>query len=153
MKVRTLGLAAAAFVASFFLHAPAAHAEAGGFREEMLHRINAFRAAEGRGPVVLDAALDTLASEWAAKLASAGEMKHRSVSNMGSLLSAHGWTAMNENLFMSSQPTAEPSEVIAAWKASSGHRKNLLQANVTKIGLGMAHGAAGTFVVFNGAGG
>jgi uncharacterized protein YkwD len=80
-------------------------------------------------------------------------MKHRSLSNMGSLLSAHGWTAMNENLFMSSQATAAPSEVIAAWKTSSGHRKNLLQSNITRIGLGVGHGSTGTFVVFNGAGG
>ena len=60
MKVRTLGIAAVAFVASFFLHAPAAQAEEGGFREEMFHRINVFRTAEGREPVVLDASLDTL---------------------------------------------------------------------------------------------
>ncbi|SDT87530.1 Cysteine-rich secretory protein family protein [Verrucomicrobium sp. GAS474] len=123
------------------------------FQQEAVRQINGFRASEKRGPVTLDPALNALASEWAAKLAHEGEMEHRSMGNMRTLLSSHGWSALNENLFMSSAPSASPSEVIAAWKESTGHRRNLLQGNITRIGIGTAAGKAGFFVVFNGAGG
>jgi len=155
MKVRSVAGALAIVIGilgAFLSASTSAWADDDSFRQEALAQINAFRAEQGRKPVILDAALDGIASEWAAKLAREGELEHRSRGNLKSLLDAHGWTAMNENLYMSSTPSASPGEVIAAWKGSSGHRRNLLQENITRIGLGTATGQAGFFVVFNGAG-
>ena len=71
---------------------------------------------------------------------------------MGGLLALHGWNALNENLFMSSR-NAPVTQTIEAWKKSPGHRRNLLQENITLIGLGTATSDQGGFyAVFNGAG-
>ncbi|HEY8965844.1 MAG TPA: CAP domain-containing protein [Candidatus Methylacidiphilales bacterium] len=149
MKVRTflagliaLFLAAAAHAADFQTD----------FREEAVRQINAFRAEQRRAPVTLDESLNATAAAWAKRLAGQGSMEHRSRGNLAEVMAAGGWSTINENLFMTSAPSAAPSEAIAAWKGSSGHRRNLLQPNITKIGLGMAKGANGFYVVFNGAG-
>ncbi len=152
MKVRIVAGLVAVFLGVFASATARAADDADAFRQEALAQLNAFRAEQGRGPVTLDPALDGIASEWAAKLAREGELEHRSRGNLKSLLDAHGWRAMNENLYMSSTPSSSPGEVIAAWKGSSGHRRNLLQEDITRIGLGAASGPSGFFVVFNGAG-
>jgi len=64
----------------------------------------------------------------------------------------YGWRAFNENLFMSSANTSVTG-VIEAWKGSPGHRRNLLQGNIDRVGFGIATGDNGWFyAVFNGAG-
>jgi uncharacterized protein YkwD len=122
------------------------------FRAEALKQINAFRQEEGRAPVKLDDNLNALSLEWARQLATDGKLHHRTKADMYQIVATRGWRALNENLFMSSANTSV-TDTIEAWKHSSGHRRNLLQENIGKIGLGIATGDAGGFyAVFNGAG-
>ena len=122
------------------------------FRAEALRQINAFRQEEGLAPVKLSDDLNAVSLEWARKLAHAGSLTHRTHDDMGGLLALHGWNALNENLFMSSR-NAPVTQTIEAWKKSPGHRRNLLQENITLIGLGTATSDQGGFyAVFNGAG-
>ncbi len=147
-----------AWVLAFLLAAPLlAHAQASipgidEFRAEALKQINAFRQEEGRAPVRLDDTLDALSLEWARQLAADRKLHHRTKGDMYQLVASHGWRALNENLFMSSVNTSV-ADTIEAWKHSPGHRRNLLQENIDRIGLGVATGDAGGFyAVFNGAG-
>lgn len=123
------------------------------FRQDTLRWINAFRGAEGRTPVRLDDTLTPLSQEWADLLAHAARLQHRSIANMKEIQGKNGYGAFNENLFMASTAAA-PADVVEAWKNSPGHRKNLLQQNIDRIGLGVAEiPGGGRCVVFNGAGG
>lgn len=146
MKVRLLFLLALLPALAQAAPDPAA------FRLDALRWINAFRAAEGRSQVRLDDALNPVSQEWAAKLAGMGRLQHRSIANMQEIQGVNGYGAFNENLFMTSG-TAAPDDAVEAWKKSPGHRRNLLQQNIDRIGIGVAEGSGGTFVVFNGAGG
>ncbi len=60
------------------------------FSAEALAQINAFRQAEGRGPVVLDNTLNALSLEWARHLAEKGRMEHRSKNDMYAIVGRSG---------------------------------------------------------------
>jgi len=153
MKVSGCLLALLLFI---FNPAPGARAGIPGvdeFRAEALQQVNAFRTAEGGKPVHLDDGLNAISLEWARQLASESKVHHRSRDDMFRIAMTHGWRAFNENLFMSSANTSVTG-VIEAWKGSPGHRRNLLQENVDRVGFGIATGDNGWFyAVFNGAGG
>jgi uncharacterized protein YkwD len=146
----------ALLLALLFL-APAARAaddgEAQAFRAEMVQRINAFRHEEGLPAVRSSPDLDGIALAWARYLTPQGKLVHRSRDDMVRQMSGHGWDAFNENLFMASRD-ATPEAIVAAWKGSPGHRRNLLDPDITWIGIGRARTWGGAvYVVFNGAGG
>ncbi|MDR1304134.1 MAG: CAP domain-containing protein [Verrucomicrobiales bacterium] len=143
---RSLGVFAAGVLLS--LSAPA-HADADAvFFQQTLTLINQQRAKANASPVTLDDKLMTIASEWAVKKAKAGDLIHRK--DFTDLLNKLNYSYLNENIyFYSEKPTAD--RVVTAWMNSDGHRRNLLKDRVDRIGLALARGGAGYYVVFNGA--
>ncbi|MDR1144660.1 MAG: CAP domain-containing protein [Verrucomicrobiales bacterium] len=127
----------------------AAHADDDAvFFQQTLTLINQQRAKANARPVTLDDKLMKISGEWAVKKAEAGDLIHRKEFTV--LLNQLRYSYLNENIyFYSEKPTAD--RVITAWMNSAGHRRNLLQDRVDRIGLGRARGGDGYYVVFNGA--
>ena len=59
-----------------------------------------------------------------------------------------GWTNLAENIAWGSGTLGEPSAIFTNWMNSSGHRANILNANLREIGIGVA---SGTFQGYAGA--
>jgi uncharacterized protein YkwD len=115
--------------------APAA-SEAGQF----LSLVNAFRAANGVGPVSIAGDATAKAQQHAADMAAQGRLFHS-----GSLASGvqPGWTALGENVGMGgSVPQLE-----SMFEASGPHSTNLLNGAYNQIGFGVARGADGSLFV------
>jgi uncharacterized protein YkwD len=124
-----------------------------GFFQQTLGQINLQRQKAGVGPVALDDKLMKIAGEWAVKKARVDDLVHRR--DFTPLLAALNYSFMNENIYFaenSAKSAPPPAQVVAGWMNSSGHRKNLLNGRIDKIGLGLAQTAGGGYyVVFNGA--
>lgn len=99
--------------------------------------INLRRREAGLAPVVVDGTLMACAQQYSEVQASQGGINHRGPdgSTPGQRLSRCGyrWKHFGENL---SAGYANPDELVAAWMASPGHRKNILNGKVVEIGLG-----------------
>ncbi|MEV8267589.1 cell wall-binding repeat-containing protein, partial [Microbacterium sp. NPDC076911] len=93
---------------------------------------NVQRANAGLVPLVLSEQLTRVAQEWSAAQAAANAMSHNP--NYSSQISS-GWTRAGENVARGYQP----STVVSAWMASSGHRANIL-GNFNTIGIGYVNG-------------
>ncbi|MGD9896505.1 MAG: CAP domain-containing protein [Candidatus Methylacidiphilaceae bacterium] len=123
------------------------------FREALLAKINRFRADHDLPPLKADPRLQAASQEWAERLAAERRLQHRCADSLSSLLDDGGWETINENLYCSPQPL-DPGKVIADWKRSPLHRKNILNPAIRFAGLGLAIATSGSaYVVFNGAGG
>ena len=59
-----------------------------------------------------------------------------------------GWTNLAENIAWGSGTLGEPSAIFTNWMNSTGHRANILNANLREIGIGVA---SGTFQGYAGA--
>ncbi len=123
-------------------------AVADGFFSEVLVQINQEREKAGLAEVTLDENLNRLAGEWAVEVGRRDALVHRP--DLRKLEEEYGYSYMNENLYFSSVEPS-PARMVAAWMNSSGHRRNLLNAQIDRIGLGMGKFATGYYVVFNGA--
>ena len=109
-----------------------------------LAEINAYRAKNGRGPLVLDARLSS-----AAAMQSQDQAGRRSIGHDGSdgsrpkdRAARAGFRAKiaSENV-ASGQKSF--SDAMYYWERSSGHRENLLRPNVNAVGLAMAQAESG----------
>lgn len=115
--------------------------------DSMVSLINTSRAANGIGPVGNDAQLDALAQNWAQQLAAAGSLSHQDLNALLASPLMAGWRQLTENVFQGG-PSATNALVENAWLASSGHRANILDPGVDRVGVGVAHdGAGNTYVV------
>ncbi len=94
--------------------------------------VNSARADAGLGPLVQTAALDSVAQAWAAKMGATGTFAHSSLDWRASQLPA-GWTSNGENI---AYGFSTPTQVMAAWMGSAGHRANILRSNFTTVGIG-----------------
>jgi uncharacterized protein YkwD len=93
--------------------------------------------------------LEQLADDWARHLAGIGKLVHRN--DLRRIMGERGWWALTENLHFSSGPF-DAAEVMARWLASRPHRKNVLDPDVTHVGIGTARDASGrSYTVFNAA--
>lgn len=101
--------------------------------------VSAFRAANGLPAVVADPALTRAAKTQADAMARANTMSHEIGGTFPSRLSAAGIgaAAAAENIAVGQ---ADIAEAMKAWETSSGHRKNMLMANATRVGLARANG-------------
>lgn len=89
--------------------------------------VNAFRAGEGEAPLRRNAKADAAASAHARDMARQGFFGHKGSngSSVGGRLKAAGcrFTGAAENIAKGQRSDAE---VVAAWAASPGHRRNML---------------------------
>lgn len=104
-------------------------------RALILQQTNALRAQNGLPPLRLNNALNEIAQDWSVQQARALTMSHRP--NFTAMY-PDGWSRASENVAAG----YSPSNVVAAWANSPGHRANLLSSN-TDIGIGVAMHSSG----------
>jgi uncharacterized protein YkwD len=130
---------------------PPARADAA--EHEAVAKTNAFRTAEGRAAVAVDAALEAAAREFARYMAKTGKYGHRADGRTpAERAKAHGYQycVVLENIatvYRSSGYDA-PSladALVEGWKKSPEHRRNMLDPDVTQTGIGVAQAAPGRY--------
>ncbi|MCC6983550.1 MAG: CAP domain-containing protein [Bauldia sp.] len=109
---------------------------------ETARLVNAFRDANGLGPVAVDAALTRIAEHQAEAMAARETMSHTVGGQFPSRIREGGYraAAAAENIAAGFRTLGE---VIPVWEASPGHRANLLNTRVTEFGIGAARGEDG----------
>jgi uncharacterized protein YkwD len=106
----------------------------------MAAAVSRYRASEGLGPVRIDAALSRAARAQAEAMAGKGVMSHEIAGEFGTRMRAAGLGRAHtaENLGDGYETFTDAME---GWKASSGHRRNLLLSSATRMGVARARGA------------
>lgn len=118
-------------------------AKAAGFEAEILREINALRAEKGLSTLRPNARLRAAAQGQACDNAARSGISH--IGSDGATLShrvaREGYAARRaaENITLGHD--GDPARVVAGWAASPGHRANLLDKDMTEMGLGYAPGA------------
>jgi len=107
---------------------------------------NESRRAEGRQPVSRNAVLDQAARRFAEFLATSGLFAHEADGRQPAdraKAAGYAFCSIAENLALNLDSRGFSSNTLAdeamdGWKKSPGHRKNMLLAHVTEIGVGIA---------------
>ncbi|SEK27581.1 Uncharacterized conserved protein YkwD, contains CAP (CSP/antigen 5/PR1) domain [Blastococcus sp. DSM 46786] len=121
--------------------APAAPA-ATGVEGEVLALVNAQRAQAGCGPVAADAGLAAVARAHSAGMRDRGFFDHVDPDGLGPFDRADraGVSARAENI---ARGQADAAAVMTSWMNSPGHRANILDCGLTRLGVGVATGSGG----------
>lgn len=98
----------------------------------VVEETNALRAAEGAGELATDACAEEAASARAAALVGAEDLEHAPLDDVIATCGPPGGAAA-ENL---SRAAATPAAVVEAWDGSPGHRANLVDPDLTAVGVG-----------------
>ncbi|MEM6849869.1 MAG: CAP domain-containing protein [Pseudomonadota bacterium] len=105
---------------------------------EAIRAINGFRISRGRAPLRMDPKLNAVAASTAREMARRRQIKTEMHTTAGlqRRLDAANYpaSAAAENL-AGGFPTLD--QAIEGWKGSRGHRRNLLNRNVTHAGIGL----------------
>jgi uncharacterized protein YkwD len=110
--------------------------------------LNQQRAADGVGPLVENPALSSASTGYSQRMVAQGFFAHESPDG-GTLvdrLTAAGYLGgddawvVGENIGWGQASLATPRSMVDAWMNSPGHRENLLSADFTEVGLGLALG-------------
>jgi len=110
--------------------------------------LNQQRAANGVGPLVDNAALSTASAGYSQRMVSQGFFAHESpdggtlvdrLTAVGYLGGDAAWV-VGENIGWGQASLATPRSMVDAWMNSPGHRENLLSADYSQVGLGLALG-------------
>lgn len=104
------------------------------YRDQLIDATNAARAEHGRAPLQADPALNQIATSWSQTQARANRMYHNP--DLPHQLPA-GATRWSENVLQNWR-NATPQELVDQWMASPAHRVNLLRADHTTMGMGVA---------------
>ncbi len=107
------------------------------YEQKVVELTNQERAKNGLAPLQIDTELSKVAREKSLDMANKGYFSHTSPT-YGSpfdMMKQFGisYRAAGENIAMGQR---SPEEVVQAWMNSEGHRKNILSANFTHIGVG-----------------
>jgi uncharacterized protein YkwD len=109
--------------------------------------VNAVRARAGLPAVQTSSRLASAAQRYACQLARSGTFAHRGPdgSDLRTRVSATGYPACRaaENLALGH----DAATVVPAWMDSRGHRRNLLDAEVQDVGLGVAVAGGRPYIV------
>lgn len=134
---------ATAWAVSSPLTAPCAQAvslseilPAGTENAAFLTAINTLRIAKGLNPLVVDANLTSVAQQWAQQMAQDNGISHRSDLRAGI---TSPWKSLGENVGVG---PAVP-ELMAAFIASPGHYRNLVDPGFTHVGVGSVRTSGG----------
>ena len=117
------------------LATPVAAQSAEDAQDTVFRLTNEHRADNGRAALSSKSAMTTVAQDWAKSMAKSGVLKHRSDLSAGM---PSGWTAIGENIAYNCASSGAAAKLVAQWKASSGHNENMLNANYTHLGVGVA---------------
>lgn len=107
-------------------------------REALCSAVNKSRASKGRASLKLDAALSRVAQKHAEDMAKQGYFSHQSpdggtmVSRLEDAGLDYGYAG--ENIARGQDSVGD---VMESWMNSAGHRKNILNPNFKKIGIGL----------------
>src|SRR3954451_7466928 len=110
--------------------------------------LNQQRAANGIGPLVENAALSTASTGYSQRMLAQGFFGHESpdgstlvqrLTDAGYLGDDDAWV-VGENIGWGQASLATARSMVTAWMNSPGHRENLLSADYTQVGLGLALG-------------
>ena len=110
--------------------------------------LNQQRAANGIGPLAEDAALSSASAAYSQRMVAQGFFAHQSpdggtlvdrLTAVGYLGGDDGWV-VGENIGWGQASLATARSMVGAWMNSPGHRENLLSADYTQVGLGLALG-------------
>lgn len=119
--------------------APAAHAytpstaAVAAYEARLIYSINVQRTKYGRAKLTALACPDRYAESWAAYLARTGAFYHRA---MMPFLTGCGASRVAENL---ARGNVSADRMVVAWMASPGHRANILDGRLTRIGVGAVY--------------
>jgi uncharacterized protein YkwD len=113
-------------------------------RREVLAATNAARARRGRPPLVADPQLDTVAQAHARDMLERRYYDHRDPEGRAvrGRVRRLGLDPrrLGENL---ARGIFSPAEVVERWLLSSGHRRNILEPEFTRLGVGMSFATRG----------
>src|SRR3954447_4799635 len=110
--------------------------------------LNQQRAANGIGPLAENAALSTASPGYSQRMVAQGFFGHESpdggtlvqrLTDAGYLGDDDAWV-VGENIGWGQASLATARSMVTAWMNSPGHRENLLSADYTQVGLGLALG-------------
>jgi uncharacterized protein YkwD len=110
--------------------------------------LNQQRAANGIGPLVENAALTTASAGYSQRMVAQGFFAHESpdggtlvqrLTAVGYLGGDDAWV-VGENIGWGQASLATARSMVDAWMNSPGHRENLLSADYSEVGLGLALG-------------
>lgn len=111
--------------------------QTGSFAEAVLELVNAERAKNGLNALTLDSALSKVAEAHSKDMATRNFFSHTNPDGLSPFdrikNAGISYKTAGENIAMG-QKSAE--QVVEAWMNSEGHRKNILNASFTKMGLG-----------------
>ncbi len=105
----------------------------GSIEQDQINRINAARAANGKGALKHIECLNTIAEEWTKAMI--GNLRHNpNISSQvgGQCAGSSNWTYIAENVGFGYSSES----LFNAFMASSGHRANVLDGRSTRIGVG-----------------
>ncbi len=101
--------------------------------------VNAERARAGKAALRVDPCLTRHGTAWSEQMASTRQLTHQS---LGGMLSECQAGSVGENIGMTTLPAGT---LMATWMKSGGHRRNILDARWTSIGVGVSRAADGTW--------
>ncbi|MCF6509011.1 CAP domain-containing protein [Blastococcus sp. MG754426] len=104
--------------------------------------VNAERARSGCDPVAADDGLAAVARAHSAAMRDRGFFDHVDPDGLDPFDRADraGVTARAENI---ARGQADPAAVMTSWMGSPGHRANILDCGLTRLGVGVATGSGG----------
>lgn len=108
--------------------------------EVHLATINAARADAGRAPLALDTGLSRMAQDHACDMANRGYFDHTAPNGTGLMDRARGLAGFCHFAENIARGQRDIPTVMAVWLRSPGHRANLLDPDLTHVGLGRAPG-------------
>jgi uncharacterized protein YkwD len=134
-----LGLAACSSLSAVRQPVTPVHVDAG--RAASL--ISSYRAQNGLGRVGVDSRLMSAATSYARAMGQSDKINHKIGGSLPKRITATGyhWGAAAENL---AAGYASLDEAMGGWKASAGHRRNLLNPHATEIGIAAVATPAGS---------
>jgi uncharacterized protein YkwD len=110
--------------------------------DQVLALVNSERAAAGCGPVSADGGLASVARAHSEDMRDRGFFSHDNPDGLDPFDRADraGVDARAENI---ARGQSDAAEVMDAWMNSSGHRANILNCSLTRLGVGIAEGDRG----------
>jgi len=104
-------------------------------RAAVVSLTNQTRVQGGGIPLIESAELNSVAQAWADEMAATG-YRHSDATWRSDRM-APGWDTHGENI---AKGYPDANQVVAAWVASSGHYRNIMNAQYTRIGVGYSPG-------------